>query len=318
MENFSSYFGMSIQGHQDIAFVDIPVDTDVKLFLDPSLIEAGKDSFSEWCATGVSSFFGAVFQACADRNINALRALLAHSAEPNESHLGLSMRKSQGRGASEEILFPIFEGLIAQGAFVKGTITSPNDICVLAPNFDQDRMSDLLTNILRNQLFEFTIAQCEKHNIPLDGIRQGYCWEESSGIWMPRRWNCPTAYGRPVLLVPKEFVVCNYHMGVDSYISQYLLTYLQRQHLINHTSACHRRKLKDGREKWLPPKKVELRRTELVGASQKHFAMTFACEHPETLPQFNHMRKERFCKEGFALSDQTLNRILYVERQKYA
>lgn len=318
MANFSKHFNMSIQGHQDIEFVDIPIDTDVKLFLDPTLIETGKDSFSKWCYAGISSFFEAVFQACADKDINMLRALLAHSAEPNESHLGLSTHQSQGRGASQEILFPVFWGLIGQGLFEKGAITSPNDVCILAPNFDQDRMSDLLTNILRNQLSEFTIAQCKNHSIPLNGIRRGYCWEESDGTWRRREWQCPLACGKPVLLVPKRFVGYSYHMGVGSYISQHLLSYLQEQHLLNRSSMCHHRELKDGRQKWTPPTKAELRRTELVGASQKSFATDFVCEYPETLLQFNQARKEKFCEVGFVLNDQELDRLLYVERREYA
>ena len=317
MENFSKHFNLPIQGHQDIAFVDIPIDTDVELFLDPTLIETGGGSFSEWCATGISSFFGAVFQACADRDKDALEGLLAHSGEPNESHLGLSVRQSKGRGASVDILLPVFEGLMRQGLFERGVITSPNDVCVLAPNFDQDRMSDLLTNILRNQLSEFTVAQCEKYGLPMDGIRQGYCWEESNSTWRPRKWRCPTAYGKPVLLVPKGFVGRSYHLGVESYISQHLLSYLQEQHLFNRSNMCHRRELKDGREKWMPPTKAELRRTELTGAPQKHFVMDFAGKHPETLPQFNQTREKRFRESSFALSNQELDRLLYAGQRKY-
>ena len=107
MKNFSTYFNLSIHSHREIDFVDVPVDTDIELFLDPTLIEVRSDSFSQWCSVGIDSFFGAVFQACTAENMEILRYLLDHSAEPNESHLGHSVNRSMGRGASLGILYPV-------------------------------------------------------------------------------------------------------------------------------------------------------------------------------------------------------------------
>ena len=314
MKNFSTYFNLPIHSHREIDFVDVPVDTDIELFLDPTLIEVRSDSFSQWCSVGIDSFFGAVFQACTAENMEILRYLLDHSAEPNESHLGHSVNRSMGRGASLGILYPVFSGLIRQGLFLRGAVTVPNDICILAPNFDKDRMSDLVTNILRNQLSEFTITQCQKWGVPLDGIRWGYCWEEGDGTWARRRWQCPVAYGKPILLIPKEFVSCNYHLGTASYIQQQLLAYLQREHLINRSPLCHQHPLKDGSVKLTPPTKKELRHADLAGVPGKQAAASFACKHPDSLPRFNASRRARFVETDFSLSDYELDMLLYPDR----
>lgn len=314
MENFSTYFNLPIQGHREIEFVDVPVNTDIKLFLDPTLIEVGSDSFSQWCASGIDSFFGTVFHACEQEDMETLEFLLSHSAEPNESHLGNSRRRSMGRGASLRILYPVFSGLIRQGLFMRGAVTAPNDICILAPNFDEDRMSDLVTNILRNQLSEFTIAQCRKLSIPMEGIRHGFCWEEGDGTWAHRNWQCPVAHGKPVLLVPKEFVSRNYHLGTESYIRQQLLTYLQREHLISRSPLCHRRPLKDGSIKFTQPTKKEVRRAEFEGVPGKRAAASFAVEHPDSLPRFNANRRAQFVETDFSLSDHELDILLYPDR----
>lgn len=314
MENFSTYFDLPIHRHREIDFVDVPVDTDIELFLDPTLIEIRSDSFSRWCSVGIDSFFGAVFQACTAENLEMLQYLLNHSAEPNESHLGHSVNQSMGRGASLGILYPVFSGLIRQGLFWQGVVTAPNDICILAPNFDKDRMSDLVINILRNQLSEFTIAQCQKWGIPLDGIRHGYCWEENDKSWIHRRWQCPVAYDKPILLMPKEFVGRNYHLGTESYIQQQLLTYLQREHLSNCSPLCHQRPLKDGSVKFTPPTKKELRRADLSGIPGKRAAASFAYKHPDSLPRFNASRRARFIETDFSLSDYELDMLLYPDR----
>ena len=114
-------------------------------------------------------------------------------------------------------------------------------------------MSDLATNILRNQLREFTITQCQKLDVSLDGIRWGYCWEESAGAWVYCRWQRPIAYGKPILFNSKEFLSRNCHLGAESHIQQQLLAYLQREHLINRSPLCHQRILKGGRVKFTQP-----------------------------------------------------------------
>lgn len=314
MKNFSTCFGLHIDSHSEIDFVDVPVNTDIRLYLDPTLIKVGSDSFARWCADGIDSFFGVVFRACATEDMKTLRYLLDHSAEPNESHLGSSQRHSMGRGASLGILYPVFTGLISQGLFARGVVTKPSDICVLAPNFDMDRMSDLLTNILRNQLSEFTIAQCQKLGIPMNGTRRGYCWEEGDGTWASRKWRCPVVDGKPVLLVPKTFVSRRYYLDTESYIRQQLLTFLQREHLANRSSLCHRRERKDGSIIITKPTKEEVRRTDLAGMPSKQAAASFACEHPDSLHQFNASRWARFLETDFSLSDQELDMLLYPDR----
>ncbi len=314
MINFCAYFDLDIHSHTQIGFVDVPVDTDIGLYLDPTLIEAGSDTFSRWCATSIDSFFTAVFQACAAEDKETLLHLLNHSAEPNESHLGSSQRRSMGRGASLGILYPVFSDLIRQRLFAQGAVTVPNDICVLAPNFAADRMSDLLTNILRNQLSEFTIDQCRKLGIPMEGVRRGYCWEEADGAWARRSWPCPVAYGKPVLLIPQTFVSRNYHLGTDSYIREQLLTYLQREHLLNLSPLCHRRLYKDGTTRIVKPTKEEVRRAELSGMPSKQAAASFAREHPDSLRRFNVNRRARFLEEDFSLSAHELDVLLYPDR----
>lgn len=314
MTNFCTYFDLDIHSHEEIDFVDIPIDTDIGLYLDPTLIEAGADTFSRWCTAGIDSFFTAVFRACAAEDKETLLRLLSHSAEPNESHLGSSQRRSMGRGASLGILYPVFSDLIHQGLFAQGAVTVPNDVCVLAPNFATDRMSDLLTNILRNQLSEFTISQCRKLGIPMEGIRHGYCWEESNGTWARRSWPCPVAHGKPVLLVPQMFVSRSYHLGTDSYIREQLLTYLQREHLLNRSSLCHRKLRKDGTVRIVKPTKKEVRHAELSGVPSKQAAASFAREHPDSLLRFNANRRARFLEEDFSLSAHELDVLLYPDR----
>lgn len=318
MVNFSEYFNLPIHGHRDIDFIDVPVDTDVKLFLDPALIEAGTDEFSRWCANSIKSFFDAAFYFCHTRNLRDLRILLRHSAEPNETHLGLSVAQSRGRGASEEILFNVFSELIERGLFARGAVLHPCDICVLAPNFDKDRMSDLITNILRNHLSRFTEQQCLKHGVPLDGVREGYWWDEQATAWEEKQWLAPMAYSKPVLLVPKHFVSWRYHFDTSTYISRYVLTYRQEHHLNKRTELCHKRELKNGHERLSPPTKKELKVIELSGTPGKVHALGFAYAHPDTMRHFGAARLKMMAEIDYTLTNQQLDELLYAGKSKLA
>ena len=51
-------------------------------------------------------------------------------------------------------------------------------MCMYIPNFAEDKMSDLITNIIRKKLYEFTLEQANKWNIALGNKDTiiGYYW----------------------------------------------------------------------------------------------------------------------------------------------
>lgn len=318
MNNFSHYFNMPISGHCDIDFVDIDTATDTELFLDLGLIEAGTDTFSRWCAQSVSTFFDAVFDCCRLGDKARLTELLEHSSETNDTHLGYSEERPVGRGASLNILFPIFDHLMQEGLFAADAIRNPNDIRVLAKNFDSDRMSDLLTNILRDQLYVFTATQCAKWGIPMLGTRMGWCWDPEARRWFRHTWKCPLIEGKPILLVPKWLVSRWCHCDTEDFIRHYLLPYRQKYHLDHNTPECHRRTLKNGTQKISPPTKKELRSKELSGSPLKEHAVAFARANPWTLSEFESDRVRRYLEHDLRLSDRELDCLLYVKRRGLA
>lgn len=318
MFNFSKSCDLSISGHKDIPFVDVPIDTDVKLTINPALIKAGKDLFSRVCMEAVNSFFDEVFSCCHHRDYEELSRLLSHSGEPNETHLGSSTFRSQGRGASVDILLTVFTGMINQGIFDNKVVENPCDIYVLAPNFDKDRMSDLLTNILREPLERFTAEECIKWGIPLYEMPGSWSWDAIERKWKKGQWSLPVVDGIPVMLVPKWFVSRNYHFGTGSYISKYLLEFLQKYHLDNNTNLCYDRELKSGKIKRMPPTKKEVRAFELPGKPLKQHATEFACEYPDTMRRFCVERTNAYATGDFFMTDLELDQILYANKSRTA
>lgn len=316
--NFTQHFQLPIIQHRGIDFVDVPVNTDVKLFLDPGLIEAGRGELSQKCSAIIRSYFECIFNCCRAKDFSGLSVLLQYSSEPNETHLGNSVARSQGRGASEDILFTMFKGMVDRGLFECEAVIHPCDICVLAPNFDKDRMSDLLTNILRNPLSEFTVLQCNKHGVPLSGLREGPFWEPKTKRWNRGEWYTPVVSAQPVMLVPKSFVGRSYHFGTSSYISRYLLEYRQKYHLDNRTSLCYEHELKDGKHKITPPTKKDLKAKELCGRPWKQHAADFALANPNTMHLFGIERQDELSSGAYFMTDHELDVLLYPDWYKIA
>lgn len=55
--HFSRKFGLNISGHEEISFIDIYLTTDVKLYIDPTLIELVEDHWSNEAERVINDFF---------------------------------------------------------------------------------------------------------------------------------------------------------------------------------------------------------------------------------------------------------------------
>ena len=311
--HISELFNLNIRGHKDIEFIDIDEQDDTRLFLDPYVIQALQDYFSKKARISIDSFFMEVFRACKNGDKARLRMLCSHAAEPNETNLGMKSISDYGKGATANSLTPLFANfyrLVRQNPFIE---SDPLALCMYIRRFAEDKMSDLITNIIRNLLHEFTVEQSRLWGFPLGN-------EES---FIGPYWDCETLawrelYGKPllvsrktILLVPKPIVRAHYVFNVDRYIRQYVLSTLQEEHLRKNSDLCSVKLRADGRHDLVPPPKKELYERVVRGTAPKDFA--FACS------MNNKLEEERFVKDVHrkindglgALSDTKLDNLVY-------
>lgn len=311
--NISELFGLKIRGHKDIEFIDIDEQNDTKLFLDPYVIQALQNDFCKKARESIDSFFTEIFRACKARDKIRLRMLCSYSAEPNETNLGMKLISNYGKGATANSLTPLFLNfykLVRQNPYIE---TDPLALCIYIRNFAEDKMSDLITNIMRNLLHEFTVEQSRLWGLPLHSVERflGYYWDCETLSWRK-------LYGRPflvsqknILLVPKSIVRTHYVFNVDRYIRQYVLATLQEEHLRENSDLCSVKVRADGRRALVPPTKKELYERVVRGTVPKDFAFTYSVE--------NKAEEERFIKElhkkineGFgALTNARLDSLVY-------
>ena len=316
--NISSIFNLNVNGHRDLDFVDIDDVKDTKLFIDPYVIQALNDDFCIEAQKCINSFFRELFIACKARNLKRLRELLMHSSEPNETNLGMKSTSIYGKGATAgdlSVLFLEFYKLVSQNPTIEN---NPLALCMYIKNFDKDKMSDLITNIIRKQLYCFTMQQVDKYRLRLSDktVSLGYYWNYHSLIWEELKGKPFCANHRMILLVPKRIVRSRYIFNVECYIKQYILKVLQKEHLDNRSDLCTQRETKGGKIKLIPPTRKELYSKEVNGTVHKEYAFNYSLDNKKIEDDFLDEMLSRIRNGEGSLSDDELDRLVYGKLSK--
>ena len=234
---FSEYFKLNkTQAYLD--FVDVPLDTDIAVFLDPVAIKSLESSFGSELTFYLQSFFETVLVCMKNDEHEKAIKLLGGLTESNEFHLGYSRGKSQGRGFGSVSADVTWKALLKSKAVKTGLLKDLEDTALLIEGISTDKISDAVCNILREPLIKYTQEQCKYYDIKLTpNVTSGRIWNPQSKTWEDSKYlNLPmTDYGK-VILVPKILVRSDISYSQRSYYQDYLLPVMQEEHLKNNSS----------------------------------------------------------------------------------
>ncbi len=168
----------------ELNFVDIDVAKDTRLFIDPYLLASSEDPWSIEASGTIKSFFGFFLGLLYGGEREAARELFDQLHEPNETCLGMSRKKPQGRGVGEQDAQRIFDSLAESQAARTGLLHDLEDCRVFVKGIGKDKASDMSTNIIRRHLIEYTIDQCRIWDMPLrSDSPSGFCWNADNRSW---------------------------------------------------------------------------------------------------------------------------------------
>lgn len=311
--NFTFYNHLEIFGHRDIDFVDIHIDTDNRLYIDPERIALSSHPFAIQANDILNDFFSVLCQAAAQRNRKLLYHLVSFGKEPNETHLGLSSSRSCGKGTTPEILMPIVNDMIDLGLFDSGLITQIGDLHLWTPNFHYDRLSDLTTNIIRSVLVEYTYEQYETLGLPLpqEHWRTAPVWDLCRHEWVLKEFPHFLSGKFPTLLVPKDFVGRQMLSSPGELLHKYALRYRQQEHLDERSDYCHLKIKRNGDSVLMPPTKRELYNLEVKGQPAKEYLIGMGNSHPQIVNELHNGHRAPNYRGSIFISDNELDSILY-------
>lgn len=278
----SQYFKLTDR-QPTLDFVDVDVVNDTPLFIDPQAFLSINSEWTDQCVSLIQHFFGEVLAAIQRDDARRGRQLLSYLREPNETHLGLSRGRSQGRGLGRESSIEVYDALAASQAARSGLLEDLEDAVLIIPGIDRDIISDIATNIIRGPLITYTQEVCEYYNIPTNRVDSGPIWNPQRVRWENGYVQLPVAYHRRLLLVPKAIVRLRPNYDSSEYFNHYVLSYLQGLELSAGSSLVE--VLKYGR------RRVTKRAVRGKYGSGKAAAARITLEHPEILEQYRQVKR---------------------------
>lgn len=274
---FSEHFNLG-KGQSELDFVDIDPDEDLPLFLDPYVFSKGQDAWSLVCNEAILTFFDAVLDAIREGDDETGRAILDNLGEPNETCLGLSSGAPAGRGVGRNQADEIFDRLRQSRAAQSGLLEELSDCELFIRGIGRDKISDITTNVIRRYLIEYTQVQCDLHRVSVQRVASGMIWNPINTEWTNRYVELPVVRGKKILLVPKSSVRWNMTFSHHDYYNNFVLQFLQDDHLRRDTGLVER--LKNGR------RRVTKKLLKEIHPREKDFLAAFSEENPEVLERY--------------------------------
>ena len=156
----SEYYNLGKQ-QPSLSFLDVDIRNDVKLFINARALKTLNSEWGDYCAYLLQTFFLELITSIRSGRDEKALEILTVLKEPNETHLGLSKGKSDGRGLGPEKAKEIWKALKKSKAVKSGLLTDLEDTVLLIEGISIDILSDIITNIIRGPLINFTQRMCE-------------------------------------------------------------------------------------------------------------------------------------------------------------
>lgn len=287
----SQIFDLKKTQHE-LDFVDVDIDVDTPLFLDPYFIAKSDFPIAFEAHLSLRTFFECLLLALRENRLADAQELFSHLGETNEICLGFSQTKPQGKGMGPSDALRIFKSLRESRALQTGIMEDIEDFRLFVDNVDKDKMSDMTANIIKKQLIQYTQSQCALWNIPLtNDTPSGYYWNRSTNSWENSYTSMLVVNGRKILLVPKRIVSFSTEYAPQKYMQHFVLNFLQHEQLQLNGPLVQRRKDKH-RTPYVTKKSVK-ENEKIADTIDKKWLSEFTEKHPDVFSDFRQRTKSK-------------------------
>lgn len=293
---FSDYFSLG-KSQAELDFVDVPLTTDLPLYVDPYALSLEEAEWFVRCNDLVVDFFELVVNSIRLGDERRAKRLLSHLREPNDTRLGLSSGRPRGSGIGGMQSEQLFERLRDSQAVRTGMLRDLADAELVIPGIGRDKISDMTTNIIRGELLKYTKSQCDLHEIPTRTVAAGLYWDSERGGWRNTYASLPVYESSRIVLVPKAAVRHELSVDHQRYYRQFVLEFLQTEHYNAGDSLVT--VLKNGR------RTVYKKDLEKEYPLSKDFLFKFSEDHPEVLERY----KKSLSRQPMTMSDEQIEAL---------
>jgi hypothetical protein len=280
-----------------LEFVDVTLEKDAKIFVDPRAFAALGSKWGDECVSLIRGFFSQVLAAIRDEDEERARQLLSGLHEPNETRLGMSKDRVAGRGVGDHLADEIYLSLAQSEAIEYGLIEKLEDTALLVEGIGVDRVSDISTNIVREKLIEFTLEMAEKYGLDLiDGLETGPVWDPAEGKWRDELQSLPAPAHKPLILVPRTIARWKLDYDPGEYYRHHVIPFLQNRELEKRRSPIVN-VIKTGRrkgERAVTKKATDAYYRDRLEGGEKKVSVDVTRDNLHVFQQYRESRERRF------------------------
>ena len=229
-------------------FVDVTLDTDLTVFVNPVAIKSLQSEWGSECISLLQHYFESVLKRIKSNDKASAINLLSALSERNEFHLGYSRGKSRGHGFGSISGSNVWKALSESKAAKSNLLTDLEDTCLLIEGIGPDMISDAVCNIIRGPLIAYTQEMCEYYEMPMENqVDSGPIWNPDEEKWERTFVKLPvTTFGK-LVLVPKIAVRFGMAYDVGEYYRYFLIPVMEQDEIKRKSELVET--LKDGRKR---------------------------------------------------------------------
>lgn len=179
---------ISIKCHipaRKIDFANINLSKDNKLFLDPLKIKNGNTEFHKSCFQKIDCFIQNLLTMVRNKEYSKLIEMIENLYERNETRLGYSLESTFGKSFGENGGRDLVKLLAKDEMINNGEVEDIFDCLIMVPNIGEDKVSDLITTIIFQDLINYTQKQCELWKIEMQKVKlEKLCWDSENQKWI--------------------------------------------------------------------------------------------------------------------------------------
>lgn len=225
--NISLHYNLGSQ-QPNLNFVDIKLNTDNLLFVDPRLIENSNDRYAKLMQARIEAFWGELIKRVKSKDVKKIYQLLSGLKEPNETRLGYAFSTPRGKSVGSKSKPKIIDAIQRNKAVKTGLLSHFSDVEFFIEDVGSDRISDITTKIIKEVLIDYTQEQCRLHNIPMKEVYQDDIFDYKTLKWLRKKVFLPVYHNKAIIFTPKNIVrlegvagqnvACFYRFAIRNFI----------------------------------------------------------------------------------------------------
>ncbi|MFE4198449.1 hypothetical protein ACFRJ9_21590 [Paenarthrobacter sp. NPDC056912] len=240
--------GTSITEHYQInrpvPFADLDVDCDNRKVLDAHAIRlaAGPLPYAQDALHCFDTFFDTISRGAMSSNAVArdhAEDLLKHFEEPWENRLGMAEEGFAGHGGADDVGGWIWDAMCTDlDALLRvGVLKRLEELPLFVEGVGYDITSDITTRIGFGALADFTadmLQQFPEFTAASHKVKdfQRQVWDPTNRVWAQKTVTLPLIDGKPLLLMPANWVRNNLLMHAGRFYETTVLSYAQAEQAV--------------------------------------------------------------------------------------